>query len=95
MFQQPLSEGQIERRTIGLVISLIRGPKKGLLVQKILNFFDIKGKWCACCKDFLPRSQFGPRKTSPDGLEYYCRTCRSEKMMAEYQPYQRKKPQAI
>jgi hypothetical protein len=39
---------------------------------------EVEEKWCGRCEILLPTSEFTKSSSSPDGLWYVCRGCRSE-----------------
>src|SRR5690242_15725074 len=44
----------------------------------------MKEKLCSGCKQLKGLEQFGPLKTSPDGLKYICRECDRNRHIRQY-----------
>lgn len=56
----------------------------------------MKSKVCPCCKEELPVSEFWPSRSNKDGLQIYCKKCKSYKdSIAEKKRKERIKERAL
>ena len=43
-------------------------------------YLNTSSRYCPSCKQYLPRTEFDLNRRDPEGLQCYCKTCKSNKM---------------